>query len=145
MNYIKLLEDGYKEVSSRTGCPPKSRLEYLGDYIFEFTTYDEEMASLFACKAVEVCHAITEGKTFEYIENDDNHRWFLIMCNIGFFRDRIDWGTSIRGAFWNFDIKFQSSGLYNGAVQLHEEIKFTREKWETFMRAIVTFASVDSK
>jgi hypothetical protein len=141
MDYLKLLENSYKELKDIfSECPPENRLDYLGDYIFNFTTYDSDISILFATKAAEVCDAITRKVTFDYIKNPDNYQWYLIMCNFPFFADRIEWGTSIRGAWWDVDkVEFETCGLWDGANQL-TELKFTNDEWQKFIAAIVEFS-----
>lgn len=46
-DYKELLEHSYRVATESFECAPESRLEYLGDYIFDFTTYDGEMSVLF--------------------------------------------------------------------------------------------------
>jgi len=134
MNYLKLLQDGFS-----AQLPAMTKLEFLSSEIFDFATYDSNMDELFASKAIEVCEAITEGSTFEYIENRENHKWYLIMCNIPFFSSRIEWGISIRGAWWT-NSKYYSCGLYDGDEQITDEIEFTCEEWEKFIQAIIEFS-----
>lgn len=145
MDYKELLEHSYKVAAKTFDCAPESRLEYLGDHIFNFATYDSEMSVLFASKAVEVCAAINNKLTFDFIEDDNNYKWFLIMCNMPFFTERLEWGTSIRGAWWGGmpgnQIEFQSCGLWIGNKQLHQTMKFSREEWEKFIAAVVEFAA----
>jgi hypothetical protein len=139
MDYRKLLERGY-EVEQAAECPPQTRHAYLADYIFDFTTYDGAMSDLFGRKAVEVCAALCDGKTYEYIENAENYQWYLLMVNMSFFDGRLDWGTSIRGAWWDYDDKtLDSCGLWAGDGQV-TELEFTREEWLVFVRAVVAFA-----
>ena len=64
------------------------------------------------------------------------------MCNMPFFANRLDWGTSIRGAWWN-DCTFQTCGLWNGYDQMLEQIKFTSEEWKRFINAVIEFANID--
>lgn len=137
MNYIKLLRDGF--AAEKQFHDVESRHEYLSNEIFQFTTYDSEMAELFATKAIEVCKAINARKTFEYIEDKENYKWYLLMCNTPFFFDRIEWGTSIRGAWWNAST-FSSCGLFDGDEQIIDEIKLSAEEWASFVNAIVEFA-----
>lgn len=110
-----------------------SRLEYLSDYIFNFTTYDGEMAELFARRSLEVRAAISNSTTFDYIKDADQYRWYLVMCNMPFFADKLEWGTSIRGAWWgeppHRKIEFSSCGLFLDGEQLHETMEFTRDQW----------------
>lgn len=141
MNYLELLEHSYKIEKSRGLCPPESRLCYLGDSVFEFSTYDSEMSELFAKKAVEVCEAITKSATFDYIKDAENYRWYLIMCNMPFFYDRIEWGCSIRGAWWiHRGIKLEVCGLWQDNEQLLN-LDFTRPDWELFTLALVNFTN----
>ena len=93
-DYRKMLDQGWRNISA-----PISRLAYLSEYIFKFTTYETTYSELFAKKALEVCAAINDRKTFDYINNPEGHLWFLLMCNMPFFRSKLDWGTSIRAAF----------------------------------------------
>ena len=124
-HYQKMLSDGL--AASETG----NRLQYLSDEIFDFVTYDSEMAELFSKKAVEVCKAITERKTFEYIEdNQENLIWYLMMCNTPFFLERIEWGTSVRGAWW--------------VGSTFQEVEYESDEWERFVEAIIEFANTNS-
>jgi len=102
MTQLDLLEKeyvDYKEPQEMAGFEA-SRLDFLGNVVFNFTTCDTKMSELFATKAVEVCEAISNKTTFDYIENEDNYQWFLLMCNMPFFANMIVWGNSIRGAWW---------------------------------------------
>lgn len=144
MDYLNLLEHSF-EVSKELGeCPPMSRLAFLSESVFDFTTYDSEMDELFARRAVEVCEAINTKTTFEYIEDEENYRWYLLMCNMLFFADKLDWGGSIRGAWWgggmSGKIEFQSCGLWDGDKQLSSPMKFSVEEWEMFIGAVIEFS-----
>jgi len=144
MNYRLLLEHSFDVSKRMDECPPRGRLDYLSQHIFDFTTYDSAVDELFAGKAVEVCNAITNRTTFEYIETEEGNLWYLLMCNMPFFYPRLDWGTSIRGAWWgNGAITFQSCGLYVEEDQLSEPLTFSHDEWESFMRAVVEFATLE--
>lgn len=122
---------------------PESRVAYLGDYIFDFTTYDDTMAEEFALKALEVCRAISDHKTFEYIKDPDNYRWFLLMCNMPFFARRLNWGTSIRGAWWDTsapnETMLDTTGLWVDGQQLTRPLTFSTEQWGEFIAAMLAF------
>lgn len=146
MDYLRWLECGYAESRKNLGDIVGSRLEYLSEMFFNFTTYDGDMAALFAAKALEVCKAITFGTTFEYIRaSEENHRWFLIMCNMPFFQNKLSWGCSIRGAWWEYEITFGSLGLWDGDEQISQELFFQKPDWEKFMLALFEFASTEEK
>lgn len=144
-DYKVLLEHSYAVAKTTFECPPQSRLEYLSEHIFDIVTYDSEMSELFASKAIDVCTAINNRKTFEFIEDIENYKWFLIICNIPFFSERIEWGASIRGAWWRLTTKkdqidFKSCGLWVGDEQLIDTLKFSENEWGYFVRAIIEFA-----
>ena len=140
--YLKLLTDGRNLMAENS-----SPLEYLSCYIFEFVTYDGELDELFARKALDVCLAISSKKTFEYIEDPDNYQWFIIMCNMPFFSNKLSWGTSIRGAWWelyNDDTwDFHTTGLVDGHNQI-TDIKFTHKEWLCFIVAMELFVKGDN-
>ena len=146
-DYLALLEHSFEVDRQRRDCAPESRLAYLSNHIFDFTTYDSGMDELFGAKAVEVCAAINDRKTFDYIEDPENHRWYLLMCNMPFFADRLEWGTSIRGAWWSGQpgeqIELDSCGLWIGEEQC-TELKFSDDEWKSFIAAVVKFASADT-
>lgn len=145
LGYLKLLEHSFEVVKSCSECAPESRLAYLSEHIFNFTTYDSEMDELFAAKAVEVCYAINNGATFYYIKKSENYKWFLLMCNMPFFEGKLEWGTSIRGAWWGArpgrQIELDSCGLWMGDQQLTETLKFGNDEWKLFIAAVIEFAS----
>lgn len=139
-DYRRMLTEGYEAIASDDQI---GRLEYLSDYIFDFTTYESEYGELFAKKALEVCAAISDGKTFEYIKEPEGRLWYLLMVNMPFFADKLEWGTSIRGAWWggqpHSKIKFNSCGLWLDGNQLYETMEFTRDQWREFIAAVVAF------
>ena len=144
-DYSRMLEEGHAEIDSFHGQGRTSRLEYLADNVFAFTTYECEYSELFAKKALEVCAAISDGKTFEYIKQPEGRLWYLLMVNMPFFADKLEFGTSIRGAWWDETphkkIEFSSCGLFLDGEQLPETMEFTRDQWREFIAAVVAFGS----
>lgn len=134
-DYQTMLEEGYADFKEQVR--EGSRLEYLSENIFNFTTYEIEYSEMFAKKALEVCAAIEEGVTFEYIQSQENRLWYLLMVNMPFFADKLEWGTSIRGAWWR-EVEFSSCGLWLHGEQL-ETMKFTREQWHNFIAEVLVF------
>lgn len=160
MNYKAMLQIGYEHAvvnAKECGASGLSKLNFLADDLFDFTTYENEVAELMARKAVEVCQAITDNKTFDYIKTDEGHLWYLIMVNMPFFTDKIDWGTSIRGAYWNTyrnpNLKINSSAFtreFKPQIKDKEswmvydefEIPFKdNESWISFITALIEFAT----
>lgn len=139
MNYSDLLEHSYKKYDSES-----SRLEFLADHVFNFTTYDSDMSELFAQKAIEVCKAINTRSVPDFISDIECYKWYLIMVNLPFFSDALNWGTSIRGAWWEVETKtLISCGLYHLDVQILR-LEFTLKSWEQFINAVITFSSKNS-
>lgn len=136
MNYKKILEDDFKEENENNPERNLTKLRYLSEKVFEFTTYDDEMDELFAKKALEVCKAINNGKTFEYIKND--YLWYLQLCNMSFFVGKLDWGTSIRGAWWDYEIKLDSV-IFWSEKNKNSKMVFTQYEWKKFISAMIEF------
>jgi hypothetical protein len=140
--YLDLLEHSYQYAREWDPCPPETRAAFLSVGIFDFTTYDGAMDDLFGGRAVQVCDAINFGKTFEYIKDPENYKWFLLMVNMPFFYPRLEWGTSIRGAWWEHGKvqRLDSCFLYEGDEQ-KTDWEFTRDEWQEFIAAVVAFGS----
>lgn len=145
MDYKGLLEHSFLTDAQIFDCKPRSRLIYLADHIFDFTTDDGEMSKLFATKALEVCRAITLRTTFEYIKEPENYRWFLLMCNMPFFSQRIDYGTSVRGSWWSSTSGYEllSCGLWVVNDQVRGPLRFTDESWKEFTSAMSDFVACE--
>lgn len=135
--------DGFNQINLNRDCAPESRLEYLSSYVFGFVTYDDAIDKILAEKAVQVCCAISKRKTFEYIFDKKRYEWYLIMLNMKFFSEKIEWGTSIRGAWWSNEITISSCGFYNGEDQVTIDIKFNSQEFDVFVDAIVKFSELD--
>ncbi|MFJ3117838.1 hypothetical protein ACIPI6_14985 [Pseudomonas protegens] len=138
-DWFRVFQESHAESDEEHG--ETSRLEYLAGAVFDINTYDGEIDHLMAAKAVEVCRAISDKTTFEYIKDPENYRWYLIMCHLPFFADRIEWGTSIRGAFWDSyaGVSFQSCMLFDHGAQLHEPMKLSDEGWKEFIAAVIEY------
>jgi len=141
MNYLKFLKNNLEQ--ERTDDKTMSPLEYLSNYVFDFTTYDSEKDELFALKALEVCFAITINQTFQYQEDEGNYTWYLLMCNMPFFENKLEWGGSIRGAWWdlygNNKFELSSCGFYEGDKQILTPLEFDEKQWSLFIGSMMDF------
>lgn len=146
MNYLALLEYSFKEHKSVLEDKTLGRLQYLAENIFNFTTYENIVSSLMAQKALDVCKAISNRETFEYIKSEDGNLWYLLMVNMPFFDGKLAWGTSIRGAFWDLhgDKKFtiESCGLYNSYDEQILKLDFNEYEWLKFINDMIKFSEV---
>jgi hypothetical protein len=98
--YAQLLDRMYQEAIVLDCVAPGSKAEFVGNHIYDFTTYSGDLDVIFCNKMTEVIEAILNGTTFEYIgKSDEHHINYIAMCNMPFLRDKLEWGTSIRGAW----------------------------------------------
>jgi hypothetical protein len=91
MKYKDKLDEMYKEALESPFCPPTNKLEFLGEHIFDFTTYDGDMSERFAISMLSVISAISAKNTFDYIADEDNYVKYLTMVNMPFLADKITW------------------------------------------------------
>ena len=123
--YIELLDKNFKE-EQHLECAPETKMEYLGSSIFDFTTYDGEIDILLAEKMVEVLKAILNKNTFEYIKNKEKYLNYLTMVNMPFLTDKLDWGSSIRGAWFDNWKEYEIDG-----------IKINKQELEVFIAQLI--------
>jgi hypothetical protein len=121
MSYKQLFEDDYIDnqrdctklqyisyyIDNQRDC---TKLQYISDYIFHFTTYDSAVSQLFAKDTLEVLEQVINRTTFEYIENNDNYIKYLTVINWLKPHNLFEWGTSIRGAWFNDEAEFFIGG-----------------------------------
>lgn len=137
-DYLALLEHSYLQWSEFDS--DLARCDYIAEYVMGLSLYCSEMSDLFASRACEVAKAINNNATFDYIEDSENHQWFLVMLNYPFFSERINWGTSIRAAFWTYDaISLEGLNFFDGEDQISGQITFNRKEWESFIDAMCVF------
>ena len=123
-NFIEILEKEYQEQKEYNECL-SSRLDFIGETIFNFTMYDGDASERFALKMIEVIESIINRTTFEYQkENYDN---YLTMVNMPFLVDKLDWGGSIRGAWLDYSKEYVIS----------QDIKIEKEEIELFLTQLI--------
>lgn len=141
MDYLKLLIDGYSETKENLN-PDLTPLEYLSDYIFGITTYDGTASERMGKSALLVCLAISERRTFDYITDVDNYIDYLNCVNFKFFSDKLCWGTSIRGAWWDIfgdkEFELKTCGLWKDGEQVLS-LRFKENDWNSFIYAMRDF------
>lgn len=104
--YKSLLDEKYAEHRHDNET---SKLAFLADHVFNFTTYDDDIGEEMATDMIYVLSAIWQGKVFDYIEDRLNYRKYITMVNMPFLSDMIEWGSSVRGA-WLDDCKDREIG-----------------------------------
>jgi len=142
--YVELLARSYEK--ERELEIYDSPYAFLAMEIFGLITYDDDEGELFGRKAVDVCLAITRKLTIPYQQDSENYRWYLLMVNMPFFQGKLDWGTSIRGAWWDYDAKAWTiqgqGGLWRSDSEQLANLTVPREEWDTFVEAMRAFAEM---
>lgn len=102
-NFKSELDKLYTFCKEEMECPPETKMEFLGAHIFDFTTYDGEIDVLFAERMIEVLESILKRTTFDYQkESEEKYINYLLMVNMPFLKGKLDWGGSIRGAWFDY-------------------------------------------
>jgi len=110
------------------------KLEWLGNIVFDFVTYDANMDRKWAQKMIEVLSCIIEGKTFDYQDkSQDNYENYLTMVNMDFLSGLLDWGTSIRGA-WIEIYGNKKFDFVNGRIDVDQS------ELKDFINSIILFS-----
>lgn len=106
MNAIDIYRAQYEEEKGwyRSGPEPDSKYTWAANRIFNLTTYDSSLNELFVKNILEVCKVILEDRNYEYIEDRENYIKYILVCQLLEEFDWIEWGTSIRGAWFDTDI-----------------------------------------
>lgn len=101
MKAIDIYRDHYEEVCSWHDDEDEyNKYEWAASYIFDLTTYDGELDEKFVKDILEVCKVIADRSNYEYIANNDNYIKYILVCQLLDRFKWINWGTSIRGAWF---------------------------------------------
>lgn len=118
IDYKEKLEELYQEDIKNDNKPGLSKLEFLSETIFDFTTYDSEISEMFARNMLEVIECILKNKTFEYQKEPKNYLNYLTMVNMPFLVKKLNWGGSIRGAWFEEYAYAEQDDSFNVAYDL---------------------------
>ena len=128
------IKDTYKRayLEFSTGCDCCiSKYEWAASEIFGLATYDGNLSKLFVERICDVCKYIAAGKTFEFINmSEENYITFILVCQVLYKKNWINWGTSIRGAWFDDgcgDYILDWWVEYCGGKQLTFKIPFNTE------------------
>lgn len=79
----------------------ENKYEWAASHIFNLATYDSKLDEMFVKLILEVCEVILENRNYDYIEDETNYFTFIAVCQRLDSLGWIDWGTSIRGAWFD--------------------------------------------
>jgi len=73
--------------------------------------------------------------------NDENtYEDYIMICHLPFIASKIEWGGSIRGAWWcHEDIPIHSCGLIDGDGNQVLDLRLNSAEWIEFLDAINIF------
>lgn len=130
MSYIEKIKQSYKGCIEYSPDGELSKEEFLSGHIFDFSFYASEPDEYFCKKMIEVLDVILNKKNFEYIKSsEENYYNYLSMCNSRFLYEKLDWGTSIRGAWFSFD----------SFLICNDEIEVKEKELEIFIKDLIFF------
>lgn len=119
MDYLEMLEESYEEYKKWEHENFHTKLNFLADGVFGITTYENSIECEMAQEFLQVCEAISNNTTFDFISTEEDCNIYLRTINYPFFIDRIEWGSSIRGAWWENGItKIESCHLFSNGDQI---------------------------
>ena len=138
----KIFQDSYNE---HLLCDPDAtKYEWIAGDVFNLTTYDGSLDELFTTKIIEVCKVILNRENFDYIRDDTNYIPYILVCQVLKNLNWIEWGTSIRGAWFERQCRDQclSEPILKHWTQEDGwmEIPFTIEN----LKALIEFVEEDS-
>ena len=110
LNYKEGFDEAYSMmVQTNENIADMSKLHFVAMFIFDFELDDTEMYESFALRMIEVIESILNEKTYEYIKS--NYENYLLMVNMPFLKDKIDYGVSIRGAWFDEYEVYECCGI----------------------------------
>lgn len=113
-----------------------SKYEWAAGHIFTLSTYDGALDELFVKKIIEVCKVILGKQNFEYIKNEENYITYILVCQLLNNLKWIEWGTSIRGAWFQAEpVSEPILRYYDQEVKDVKEIPFTIDN----LKALIEF------
>lgn len=106
--------------------------ETLAD-LFGFTTYDSSIDKLLSENMIEVLECILQKKTFDYLDKSpENYLNYLNMVNMPFLKEKLEWGTSIRGAWFD---EYRKGNIENGV-----NIEAPMSEINSFIESVIVWA-----
>lgn len=100
MRALDIYKDNYEEQCTHFE-DRYTKYEWAASDIFDLVTYDGGLDEMFVKDILEVCKVILERSTYEYIGNHECYVKYILVCQLLNTFKWIDWGTSIRGAWFS--------------------------------------------
>lgn len=119
-HYKNILENDFKNNFSDYGA---DKLHYLSNDFFDFTLYDSDADKHFAWTMLEVIRAIKNGRQGAFFKEDPSNYYAYLACvNHKFFDKKLEWGTSIRTAWFSYgDMALNENNYHTHAFNFPKE------------------------
>lgn len=131
-NYRNQLEELYKDSDIET------KLEFISMVIFDFHLADKDMDETFAIWMIEVLECILNQENTQYIEESfENYTIYLIMVNMPFLKNKLECGTSIRGAWFE---EYNSHWKMGDHYLIGGNIKVLKIDFKNFVKELIEWA-----
>jgi hypothetical protein len=109
--------------------------EWAASYIFGLSTYDGKLDEHFVKIIIDVCKTIDTRNTFKMIEQSDmRYITYIIGCQLLKHKNWINWGTSIRGAWFDYG-SCDAEPIYEGGGIL-PDVPFTKDNFAVLIEFI---------
>ncbi len=133
--YKDLIEHSYDEFIDMNSEYTKTDfvLALFDIYLYE----DGEDADFFAEKLLEVINAISQGYTHEY--HNDHPFYYFAVLHYTQIANKIEWGTSIRGAHWAGSIELNTCVLFDDKGNQLRKWKFSCKTFKNFTNELFNF------
>lgn len=106
MTALEIIKAQFDEERTWWSSSPCSKYEWVAHSVFDLVTYDSSLDEEFVKDIIEVCKVILERRTFEYIRDRGNYVKYILVCQLLHNFHWIEWGTSIRGAWFEIDTHY---------------------------------------
>lgn len=97
---------GGRELLNSCFTQKEQKCMFLSSGVVGLTTYDGNLDMELGQELLEILIQIRDKTTFDYIEDKQNYKRYVICCN--FIEDWLEWGTSIRGAWFRIGGKIET-------------------------------------
>lgn len=101
VNVKELYDAHYEFYKEKVSGREPSKYEWAAFYVFDLSTYDRKLDKLFVDAILEVCSVIFNAKNYDYIIDQENYVKYILVCQLLDKFNWIEWGTSIRGAWFD--------------------------------------------
>jgi hypothetical protein len=114
-----------------------TKYSYIASIIFNITSYDSELDEFYVKKLLEFFEIIESNEILS--DSLEDYKIYVLLANLPTIASILNWGTSIRSAFFTDPVVINTYGIFQEGKQINLNIKFSAENWIIFIEAIKGF------